>query len=306
MRPSVKLRRQAALGMIMAFLQERQISIENDIEEIESFVFEERNEKNQDLISSLESIVSVLDLLSGDEFNENMMNGLQKMLSVCKQLFQDDFLFCSILRQLLRMCGVIIGCIWKAHGIDSFACRLLKQKDRHRSEIQNDIRVLQRFAFSLHEIERCETTLERHISHMINESRICDELGCLTNLKETSITKHNLHLMKTSLKISAIQLAVTWQKYAVAKYPGHSDLEAKQLRQMILLQIRNEQLFINKFNEKNPMQLLIPGSDIDLTEEFERLTVRKKITGMLLVVIPKLNFILKDKHRKITTNTRNS
>lgn len=223
--------------MIMAFLQERQISIENDIEEIKSFVFEERNEKNQDLISSLESIASVLDLLSGDEFNENMMNGL---------------------------------------------------------------------AFSLHEIERCETTLERHISHMINESRICDELGCLTNLKETSITKHNLHLMKTSLKISAIQLAVMWQKYAVAKYPGHSDLEAKQLRQMILLQIRNEQLFINKFNEKNPMQLLIPGSDIDLTEEFERLTVRKKITGMLLVVIPKLNFILKDKHRKITTNTRNS
>lgn len=102
------------------------------------------------------------------------------------------------------MCGVIIGCIWQTRGIDSFACRLLKEKDGHRSEIQNDIRALHRFAFFLHEIERCENILERHISHMINESKICDELGCLANLKETSIKKHNPHLVVTSLNVSNI------------------------------------------------------------------------------------------------------
>lgn len=50
---------------------------------------------------------------------------------------------------------------------------------------------------------------------------------------------------------------------------------------------------------------MILGSDIDLMEEFERLIVRKKIIGMLLVVILKFNFILKDKYRKIIINIRN-
>lgn len=188
----------------MAFMQERQILIDNDMEQIKSFVLEESNEESQYLNSSLESIASIIDLFSGDEFNENMMDGLLKMLSICSDLFQDDFPFGSILRQLLRMCGVIIGCIWQTRGIDSFACRLLKEKDGHRSEIQNDIRALHRFAFFLHEIERCENILERHISHMINESKICDELGCLANLKETSIKKHNSHLVVTSLNVSNI------------------------------------------------------------------------------------------------------
>lgn len=39
---------------------------------------------------------------------------------------------------------------------------------------------------------------------MINESRICDELGCFINLKEILIIKYNLYLMKISLKISVI------------------------------------------------------------------------------------------------------
>lgn len=235
------------------------------------------------------------------------MDGLLKMLSICSDLFQDDFPFGSILRQFLRMCGVIIGCIWQTRGIDSFACRLLKEKDGHRSEIQNDIRALQRFAFFLHEIERCENILERYISHMINESKICDELGCLANLKETSIKKHNPHLVVTSLNVSNIQLAVTLQKYAVAKYPGHSDLEAKELRQIILLQMRNEKLFKNNFEESTcntriavNMPLIIPGCDIDESEENARPTVTRKFTGMLLVVIPQLKKIFKTRPERKT------
>lgn len=229
MRQSVVQRRVNALWMIMGFLKERQIRIENDIIQIETYVSDESNEEYYFLNSSLESIATVIEVLNGNECNENMMDGLQRVLLICFQLFKDDFLFCSILRQLLRMCGAIISCIWQTHGIADFICRHLKQEDEHRSEIQNDIRALQRFAFFLHEIERCENILERHISHMINESRICDELGCLANLKETSLTKNHPHLMVTSLKVGVVQLAVTWQKYAIAKYPGHSDLEAKQL-----------------------------------------------------------------------------
>lgn len=54
----------------MAFMQERQILIDNDMEQIESFVLEESNEEYQYLNSSLESIASIIDLFSGDEFNE--------------------------------------------------------------------------------------------------------------------------------------------------------------------------------------------------------------------------------------------
>lgn len=138
---------------------------------------------------------------------------------------------------------------------------------------------------------------------MINESRICDELGCLANLKEKSLTKNHPHLMVTSLKVGVIQLAVTWQKYAVAKYPGHSDLEAKQLRQIIQLQMQNENLFMKKCRENKlstrslrtvvNMPLFTSGWDMDVTEVYNRQVRRRKITGMLLVVIPHLKKILK-------------
>lgn len=309
MRQSVVQRRVNALWMIMGFLKDRQIRIENDIIQIETYVSDESNEEYNFLDASLESISKVLEVLNGNEFSDNMMDGLQQVLLICFKLFQDDFPFGSILRQLLRMCGAIISCVWQTDGMSDFICRHLKQEDEHRSEIQNDIRALQRFAFFLHEIERCENILERHISHMINESRICDELGCLANLKETSLTKNHPHLMVTSLKVGVIQLAVTWQKYAVAKYPGHSDLEAKQLRQIIQLQMQNENLFMKRCREKKlstsslrtvlNMPLFTSGWDMEVTEVYDRQVRRKKITGMLLVVIPQLKTILQNSLRDI-------
>lgn len=96
-------------------------------------------------------------------------------------------------------------------------------------------------------------------------------------------------------------------KYAVAKYPGHSDLEAKQIRQIILLQMRNEKLFKNNFEESTcntriavNMPLIIPGSDIDESEENARPTVTRKFTGMLLVVIPQLKTIFKTRPERKT------
>lgn len=149
MRQSVVQRRVDALWMIMGFLKERQIRIENDIIQIETYVSDESNQEYYFLNSSLESIATVIEVLSGDEFNENMMDGLEKVLLICFRIFKDDFPFGSILRQLLRMCGAIISCIWQTHGIADFICRHLKQEDEHRSEIQRDIRALERFAFFL-------------------------------------------------------------------------------------------------------------------------------------------------------------
>lgn len=59
MRQSVVQRRVGALWMIMGFLKERQIRIENDIIQIETYVSDESNEEYYFLNSSLESIATV-------------------------------------------------------------------------------------------------------------------------------------------------------------------------------------------------------------------------------------------------------
>lgn len=56
----------------------------------------------------------------------------------------------------------------------------------------------------MYEIEWCENILERYILYMINESRICDELGCFVNLKEMLLVKNYLYLMVISLKVGVI------------------------------------------------------------------------------------------------------
>lgn len=48
------------------------------------------------------------------------------------------------------------------------------------------------------------------------------------------------------------------------------------------------------------MPLSISGCDIDESEENVRLTVRRKLTGMLLVVIPQLKKILKTRPERKT------
>lgn len=74
MRQSVVQRRVIALWTITGFLKERQIRIENDITEIENYVLDESNEEYNFLNSSLESIATVIEVLNGNEFNENMMD----------------------------------------------------------------------------------------------------------------------------------------------------------------------------------------------------------------------------------------
>lgn len=79
MRQSVVQRRVIALWTITGFLKERQIRIENDITEIENYVLDESNEEYNFLNSSLESIATVIEVLNGNEFNENMMDGMQRV-----------------------------------------------------------------------------------------------------------------------------------------------------------------------------------------------------------------------------------
>lgn len=83
--------------MIMGFLKERQIRIENDIIEIENYVLDESNEEYNFLNFILESIVIVIEVLYGNEFNENMMDGMQWVFLICFEFFKDDFLFGFIL-----------------------------------------------------------------------------------------------------------------------------------------------------------------------------------------------------------------
>lgn len=71
--------------------------------------------------------------------------------------------------------------------------------------------------------------------------------------------------------------------------------------------MRNEKLFKNNFEESTSstriavnMPLSIPGCDIDESEENVRLTVRRKLTGMILVVIPQLKKILKTRPERKT------
>lgn len=84
MRQSVVQRRVIALW---TFLKERQIRIENDITEIENYVLDESNEEYNFLNSSLESIATVIEVLNGNEFNENMMDGMQRVILICFELF---------------------------------------------------------------------------------------------------------------------------------------------------------------------------------------------------------------------------
>lgn len=242
-----------------------------------------------------------------------MMFELQQMILICYQLFNDEFQFGSILRQLLRMCGVVISCVWQTHGIDEYFCGLLNITDVNQSEIQTDVRSLHRIAFFLHEVERCEIIEEKHIKNMFDERRFSNKFSILPNLQNTAIAIHHPGIMVTCLKLSIIQLAVTWQMYAVAKYPGHSDNYAYRYKKCIQSQRTKDSDFIDKFkNDEQNKHKRWSKSSVDMSSVDDYVSclgcdgskgepnARKSLKKMFLVIIPHLIRIFQSHSERYT------
>lgn len=93
------------------------------------------------------------------------MHRILEVFSINFYLFKNDFPFGSVLRQLLRVCGLVFkSCIWQLHDIENFVCQHLDKGDKTRSTVSKDIRELKRFASYLHEIEIADNILEKHIT----------------------------------------------------------------------------------------------------------------------------------------------
>lgn len=152
------------------------------------------------------------------------MEGVLEMISINFELFQEEFEFDSVLRQMLRVCGLVLSCIWKIDDINSYVTHDLKQDDTHHLHIEKDLRSIRRFEISLNQIECAENIMERDIREMKSDGEFCKELKCLAKLREK--VKSDPCLLVTSVKKSILQLAVLWQMYAVAKCPGLCNITA--------------------------------------------------------------------------------
>ena len=127
-------------------------------------------------------------------------------MSINFQLFQERFPFGSILRKLLRVCGLILSSVWQANKIEKFICSRIEPRFSYETSVAKDVRDLKRFASFLREIENAENKLERNISEVRREGKFCEELPCLTSLRENA--KSQSSFMLTSVKVSILQLSV--------------------------------------------------------------------------------------------------
>lgn len=235
---------QNSIVSIQSFIDERKVNVKKDIDRIAKFISEK---KDQELCSYLKKIAAIIPCLAGDCFTDSTMEGVLEMISINFELFQEEFEFDSVLRQMLRVCGLVLSCIWKIDDINSYVTHDLKQDDTHRLHIEKDLRSIRRFEISLNQIECAENIMERDIREMKSDGEFCKELKCLAKLRKK--VKSDPRLLVTSVKISIIQLAVLWQMYAVAKCPGHSNITANTLGNTILLHKNDEKSFLKSIFE---------------------------------------------------------
>ena len=249
----------------------------------------------------MKRITESLTYLDEDEFNDQTLHGILEIISINFQLFQEKFPFGSILRKLLRVCGLILSSIWQASGIDNFICSCLEPGLCYETSVGKDVPDLKRFASFLREIENANNILERNIAEVRREGKFCEELPCLTSLKEKA--KCQSSIMITRVKVSILQLSVLWQMYAVSRLPGHSDSTANHLQRVILSQRDNDIKFyknhvfpeaIDEMSLVNEyMSCLGGGFQSSETEEITKLSANQKLNLMRLVVIPLLEEMFK-------------
>lgn len=280
------------LETIKNFLKERKIEIDRDMRKIEKYIWEN---KEDPLNAILERVAKALVKLEGQKVTDEVLIGLVEMLSISFELFENgDFLYASILRQILRICGLVMSCFWQISNIDAYICSSIA--DDQKRTIAENISKMQNFASYLHEIECTINLFETDIGEMKRSGEFCEELG-QTQLRERA--KKNPELIVTYVKLSILQQTILWQMYAVAKQPGHSDKIANHLHRIILKQKEKdvsfldelpdgiETVFVNKYSTCLGCHLQMSKS-----KKVVKLTMMQKLKRMSLVVVPLLEAML--------------
>lgn len=272
------------LETILIVLKRKKIGVEGDIEKIETFI---RINRDDMLKAKLERVAKSLLIIDGKRVMDDIWIGLVDLLSINFELFQnEEFLYDSILRQVLRICGLVMSCIWQISDIDANICSgFADEQEKNRITLAKNISQLQRFASYLHEIECTENMYENDILEMKKIGAFCEELKCLPALRER--TNQNPRLIGTYVKLSILQQTILWQMYAAAKQPDHSDKTARHLHRIILLQKDKDVRFLQDFPEKIETILVTKysnclGCQLQMSKlnEVVKLTTRQKLHRM--------------------------
>lgn len=237
---------------IQAFLEIKSISIPNDIEIIKIYFLENENAPLNAIVGR---IAENTKMLHGDVFDEGMLIGLVEMISINVHIVRKQIPYCSILLQILRVCGLVMSCIWMTRDIETLICSSIENDDEHRKSVAKTICELKSFAAYLSKIERTENIPEREINEMVVNGKFCEEMKCLPGLKEKASDDPKFFF--TYLQLSVLQQTILWQMFAVAKQPGHSESTANRLHKVLLLQKDNDIDFIEMFPESSRSKLAI-------------------------------------------------
>lgn len=81
----------------------KKVRIDKDLEKIKKYILKD---ETFSLFTSLKKISEIIRYLDEQHFTDNTMYGILDVFSINFYLFKDDFQFGSVLRQLLRICGV--------------------------------------------------------------------------------------------------------------------------------------------------------------------------------------------------------
>lgn len=289
---STRKQTNSTLETISIFLKERKIDIERDIRRIENYILENRDDPLNAIFERISENVLKLD---EQNVTDEVLMGLVEMLSISFELFHTGkFLYGSILRQVLRICGLVMSCFWQISGIDADICSSLE--DDQKGAIYENISKIQNFASYLHEIECSANILEKDIRDMKRSGAFCEELS-QTQLRERS--KKNPKLILTYVKFSILQQTILWQMYAVAKQPGHSEKIANHLHRMILSQKGKDVSFLTELPDGIETVLVNKystclGCQLQMSESKEvvKLTMMQKLKRMSLIVVPLLHTML--------------
>lgn len=260
-------------------MKERKIEVERDIQKIEKYILEN---KDDPLNVILERIANSLLSLDKQKVTDDVLMGLVEMISISFELFQNGkFLYGSILRQVLRICGLVMSSFWQISYIDAYICGSLE--DDQNGVIYETISKIQNFASFLYEIECAANIMEKDIREMKRSGAFCEEL-CQTQLRER--TKKNPKLIVKYVKLSILQ-------------PGHSEKIANHLHSIILLQKGKDVSFLKEFPDGIETVLVNKystclGCQLQMSESKEvvRLTMMQKLNRMSLVVVPLLHAML--------------
>lgn len=232
------------LGKIQLFLNKRKVNVETEIQKIADYIL---TTKDNALPSYLKNTVDFISYMDDVCFSDKTLYGLFEIISMHSKVFQRILLIHSIHRQLFRVFGLILGCIWKTRGIKTYVIHHLKHNDNCMTEIVKDLRAFKRFARFLHPIECSRNIMQREVVEMEMEGKSFYELDCLLTLMERA--KSDPYLLLTIIKLRMLQFTIFWQMFAVAKYQSHSDIIANDLRNLIWFRMKENRIFFENLSD---------------------------------------------------------